>query len=429
MMTHPTPVGPATRRRFVVRRDCKRAAACAAAMALLLSAVTATAAAPSWTGCDLGDIRIEAGFPGGRASACHRQSGDHVAILVMPENAGVNPSPWFAFRIVADRPRRVVATLVYGERAHRYWPKVSDDGRTWTKLPADLVTVADDGATATLRLDVGPAPVWVAAQELFTGERYDAWLESVSGRAGAAISILGWSGQRRPIRVLHVVSGQARAGTIVLVGRQHPPEVPGALAFERFVEVLLDDSELSRRFRNTYDIVAVPSLNPDGVALGHWRENAGGMDVNRDWGPFTQPETRLMRDVLAALGGETARRPRIFLDFHATKEDVFYTQRDEDPVEPALFERHWLECLQQRMPDYVVNRKPGHNPELSTAKTWVYKAYGIPSVTFEIGDETPRDLVARLAQQAAAAMMDILLAADAGRNLSSACGHGADPTN
>lgn len=382
------------------------------AIAALVVATPGGTEAASWSACDLGDIRIETGFPGARADACYRQAKDRVAVLVMPEDKDVNPSAWFAFRITSDRPRRIAATLVYGERKHRYWPKTSVDGRTWERLPARFVAVAEDGRSATLWLDVGPAPVWVAAQEVWDGERYDDWLRSLSGRGGATVSTLGWSAQRRPIRALSSVAGRAGAGTIVLVGRQHPPEVPGAFAFESFVETLLDGSDLSQRFRSAYSIVAVPNLNPDGVALGHWRENAGGMDINRDWGPFSQPETRLMRDLLAALGQDKSRRPRVFLDFHATREDVFYTQRDEDPVEPPLFERHWLGCLQQRMPGYEVNRKPGHNPDLFTAKTWVYKAYGIPSVTFEIGDETPRELIGTLAHQAAMAMMEVLLAED-----------------
>ena len=403
-----------------------RATAWLVVMAALVTTTPAAARPPSWSSCDLGDIRIDADFPGARASACYRQAENRVAILVMPEDKDVNPSAWFAFRVTAHRSRRIAATLVYGERKHRYWPKLSSDGRTWERLPVRSVTVAEDGASATLRLDVGPAPVWVAAQEVWDGERYDDWLRSVSGRGDATVSTLGWSAQRRPIHILKSASEQADAGTIVLIGRQHPPEVPGAFAFTRFVETLLDDSDLSRRFRSAYGIVAVPNLNPDGVALGNWRGNAAGMDINRDWGPFSQPETRLMRDLLAALNNEAARRPRIFLDFHGTKEDVFYTQRDEDPVEPQLFERRWLGCLQQRMPDYQVNRKPGHNPTLATAKTWVYKAYGIPSVTFELGDDTPRELIASLAQQAALAMMEVLLAEDPGSVTALGCPSSGD---
>lgn len=374
-----------------------------------LLSLSVAAATDGWSSCDLGDLRIENDFPTARANACFRQSADEVAVLIMPEVAGIIRSPWYAFRVTADKPRRVRATLVYGEGAHRYWPKTSHDGKTWQRLPQDRVHVAEDGATATLELRVGPDPVWVAAQELWPAERYADWLSRLSGRDEVSVSLLGWSGQRRPIRILRSEAAGARAGTVVLVGRQHPPEIPGAFALQRFVETLLDDGELSRRFRERFRLVVVPELNPDGVAMGHWRQNADGADINRDWGPFAQQETRLMRDLLASLAREPSTRPRIFLDFHSTLQDVFYTQFDADPVDPPLFEQRWLKRLQERMPDYVVNRNPVYQAGRPTAKTWVYETYRIPAVTFEIGDETPRDLIATLAQEAARAMMETLL--------------------
>jgi poly(3-hydroxybutyrate) depolymerase len=378
-------------------------------VAAALLVYCAPAATEGWSSCDLGDLRIDADFPAARADGCFRQSADQVAVLVMPEAADINPSPWYAFRVASDRKRHLEATLVYGTSKHRYWPKVSEDGVTWRRLAEDAVSVADDGRTATLRLDVGPQPLWVAGQEIWPSARHQAWLDGWRGRPGITVSQLGWSLQRRPIGMLQTDVGGARPHTVVLVGRQHPPEVPGAFAFTAFVETVLDDSELSRRFRAAHRVVAIPELNPDGVQMGYWRQNAGGMDINRDWGPFRQPETRLMRDLLAAIAADPDTRLSLFLDFHATQQDVFYTQGDDEPVEPPLFERRWLARLQERMPDYVVNRKPGHQAGYPTAKTWVFETYRVPSVTFEIGDETPRELVARLGAEAARAMMETLL--------------------
>jgi len=379
------------------------------AMGLLAVALAPAGEPAGWTSCDLGDLRIEADFPTARADGCSRLSQDQVAVLVMPEAADINPSPWYAFRVSADRKRHLRATLVYGTSKHRYWPKVSDDGITWRRLAEDAITVADDGRTATLRLDVGPQPLWVAGQEIWPSAQHQVWLDGWRGKPGITVSQLGWSLQRRPIGMLQTDVGELRPHTVVLVGRQHPPEVPGAFAFQAFVETVLDDSELSRRFRATHRVVAIPELNPDGVQMGHWRQSAGGVDLNRDWGPFAQPETRLMRDLLAGIDEDTQTQLSVFLDFHATQRDVFYTQKDEEPVTPPLFEKRWLARLQERMPDYVVNRKAGHQAGYSTAKTWVFETYRVPSVTFEIGDETPHGLVARLGAEAARAMMETLL--------------------
>lgn len=391
------------------RRGVLQAAAAAVAVGLLVAAAAPAGEPAGWTSCDFGDLRIEAGFPAARADGCSRVSPGEVAVLVMPEATPINPSPWYAFRVSSDRKRHLKTTLVYGTSKHRYWPKVSEDGVTWRRLAEDAVSVADDGRTATLRLDVGPQPLWVAGQEIWPSAQHQAWLDGWRGRPGIAVSQLGWSLQRRPIGMLQTDVGELRPHTVVLVGRQHPPEVPGALAFQAFVETVLDDSELSRRFRASHRVVAIPELNPDGVQMGYWRQNAGGVDINRDWGPFRQPETRLMRGLLAAIDADPQTRLSVFLDFHATKRDVFYTQKDEEPVTPPLFEKRWLARLQERMPDYAVNRKAGHQAGYSTAKTWVFETYRVPSVTFEIGDETPRDLIARLGAEAARAMMETLL--------------------
>jgi poly(3-hydroxybutyrate) depolymerase len=389
---------------------CAATIAVLGSIALLAGAVLADAG--GWGGCDLGDVRIEADFPMARADGCFRQAPDQVAVLVMPEAAEIIPAAWYAFRVVADRERELKVQLVYGTAGHRYRPRVSDDGVAWRYLDDRRVVVSPDG-TALLQLAVGPRPLWVAGQELWPSERHQSWLDRWRGRPDITVSRLGWSGQRRPIGMLRTDVGATRPQTVVFIGRQHPPEVSGAFAFEAFVETVLDDSELSRRFRATHRVVAVPEVNPDGVEMGYWRHNAGGADINRDWGPFTQPETRLMRDLLAGIERDPTTRLTVFLDFHATGHDVFYTQKDEQPVTPPLFEMRWLGRLQERMPGYAVNRSPGYKPGNPTAKTWVYETYGVPSVTFESGRDTPRDLVARLGVESARAMMETLLGEEA----------------
>ena len=84
----------------------------------------------------------------------------------------------------------------------------------------------------------------------------------------------------------------------MVFGRQHPPEVTGWLAMKAFVETLNGDSKLAKKFRKKYTTYVVPLMNPDGADLGHWRHNAGGVDLNRDWSQFHHPETQAVRDFL-----------------------------------------------------------------------------------------------------------------------------------
>lgn len=71
---------------------------------------------------------------------------------------------------------------------------------------------------------------------------------------------------------------------------------------------MIGDSELAMEFRKHFVIKAFPMLNPDGVVNGHWRHNAMGVDLNRDWQNFNQPETRAVRDALSPLVDDPTKK-------------------------------------------------------------------------------------------------------------------------
>ena len=362
--------------------------------------------------CRGAGIAIDTAFAAGALDTCSVAADGTVTIVIAPEDAPpINCSPWYAFRVHSDEARTVPVTLTYSACGHRYRPKVSHDGIAWDYLPDDAVEVEETADTTTARLMVQTdgRPLYVAAQEIVAPATYDAWLDGLQKHPSARRYTLGGSAEGRPIDAIEIGNEAARE-QVVLVGRQHPPEVTGALAMFPFVETIAGDSDLAQRFRARFNVVAVPLLNPDGVVRGHWRHSTGGVDLNRDWGPFTQPETRLMRDLLARIADDPAREPVLMLDFHSTGHDVFYTIPDELETDPPLFTKLWLERYQQLMPGYEVNRDARHVADRPISKAYVYDQYGIPGVTFEIGDETDRDLIRRIGQQAAAAMMETLLA-------------------
>lgn len=135
--------------------------------------------------------------------------------------------------------------------------------------------------------------------------------------------------------------------------RHHPLEVNGTIALMNFVETLAGSDETARAFRQEFKVVVVPLVNPDGVAAGHWRNNLGGVDLNRDWGPFRQPETQAVRDEIK-YKREGEPPLALLLDFHSTQQDLFYVQGDDRPTRPPGFAREWLGALSRRMPDYTV---------------------------------------------------------------------------
>jgi predicted deacylase len=278
--------------------------------------------------------------------------------------------------------------------------------QTWRLLDNGLTRVSAYEHRATLRVPLNDEPIWVTAQELITPAVYDTWNQNITDHHGISLSELGRSRKNQPIHVFD--SNPGAKDVVLLVGRQHPPEVSGAFAFYGFVEVLFDDSDLATAFRQRFRIIAVPLLNPDGVIGGNWRHNLGGVDLNRDWGPFTQPETKLIANLLDDLDNNGSRL-RLFIDFHSTNRNLLYTQDDSSATDPPGFARTWLENSAPRLHDYPFTNEARPTSDTANGKNYMYKRYGIPSMTYEVGDETDRNTTRDAAQVFAEEMMQLML--------------------
>lgn len=382
-----------------------RSAGTAIIVALVASCATGRHAAPV-RHCSGPGIHVDAQFEGGAFHRCTVSGDGKVLIELRPEDEPINPSPWYAFRVSSTKDKSATTvTIDHGDYRARYWPKLSRDGRHWT--PAAPAAVRTDGNRHVLRLDTAQTPVWVAGQELRLADWYDGWLNELRAHPAFEVQLLGSSVEGRPI---HVATGGDSKDYVLLLGRQHPPEITGALAMRPFVASIMADTGLARRFRERYRIVIIPFLNPDGVARGHWRHNVNGVDLNRDWGPFTQPETRSAAALLDALDQEGAR-PHLMLDFHSTRRSLFYTQMPADFAGEPDFASVWLERSRVRLPDYEFSYEPRPTSSQANSKNYFYGRYGIPAITYELGDETPRAMIDRSSVVFAEEMMKLLLEA------------------
>lgn len=327
------------------------------------------------------------GFVAARRGVCSVEPDGQVSLEITPESAGkINPSPWYAFRIAPQGAKSATLTLRYAGTVHRYPPKVSTDGVNWDRLDDSFVAILEDGVAAEITVPLGDGEVWVAAQEIVPPQLYREWGEKIARDTGFAPAVLGRSVQGRDIHVFDTDPDLREV--VLLTGRQHPPEVSGAFAFFDFAETVLGTSELAARFRERFRVIAIPMLNPDGVAAGNWRHNVNDADLNRDWGPFQQPETMLIADLLDELDGEGSHI-RIFIDFHSTNENVFYTQHEE--TNPPGFTAHWLWRAAVDIEDYSFRVGDAPVKQLNASKNYMFVRYGIPSITYEVGDETDRD--------------------------------------
>ncbi len=175
-------------------------------------------------------------------------------------------------------------------------------------------------------------------------ERIMGDLGALPGTGRARLTTMGASVQGRPLVMAEVSDFQSTypQSTLFIIARQHGTEAAGsesALALlQHFAAAPTSlEAEILKHLR----IVAVPVANPDGM-VNRRRSNANGVDLNRDWGNLSQPETRLIE---AAVRRE---RPDAILDLHelpassgreAYQENFVETTGRSEALSPHLYRR------------------------------------------------------------------------------------------
>ena len=379
--------------------------------------------------CDTGIYSIHGGYPGARTGSCTVLGTNEVRLTIEPEDSGViNPSPWYGFRVAQrpselsgnSQPLEVLLTYASGHE-HRYSPKVSQDRFHWSPLAAPNLALHESAGSARLLLTVPESGLYVSAQPNLQADWYSSWTQQLHHAwPEMARELIGYSVERRPIEAMF--SEREAPYLVVLLGRSHPPETTGAQALRDFMLHLASlrrDACASGHpahiclFFVDYGFLLVPLVNPDGVAGGHWRHNANGVDLNRDWGVFSQPETKAVQKVVDSLLA-SGRELRLALDFHSTRRNVFFTQTDKDITDPPVFARQWLKRAAGIASTYeidlpVYEYAPREVSDQGTAKNHFFVRYGVPSITYETGDETLSREIEQSSQTFARAMVDTLM--------------------
>jgi hypothetical protein len=347
-------------------------------------------------------------FNGARLNNFYSKNDSTFVVVVSPENKPINASAWYSFKIWSNEPKKIHVQFQYDYADHRYNPKLSKDGKLWEAInPLQMSKI--DGAT-NMTIGINKDTLWVSAQELFSTEHLDLWLRNVSIH-NKEIKKDNY-GKTPKGRTLHSASLYSKSANnkeiIILMSRQHPPEVTGQLAFLSFVERLLETDELTAAFKQKYQVLIFPMQNPDGVDLGHWRHNTGGVDLNRDWDRYNQPETKQMAEYIESYAMQTKSKVVLGLDFHSTWEDVYYTNLSDSATKYPDFTTTWLNEIKESLPNYEPKIAPSKIGQ-PVSKGWFFVNFNAVGVTYEIGDETPRDFIEIKSRIAAEKMMKVLL--------------------
>lgn len=123
-------------------------------------------------------------------------------------------------------------------------------------------------------------------------------VEAVLSRASRRVDRrpLGESFEGRPIELLVVGDGPKRA---MMWSQMHGDEPTHTSVLLNLLRLLLDPDSPAERLTRGLTIGMILPLNPDGAERST-RENAQGIDINRDALEFATPEGRLFRDAVLA---------------------------------------------------------------------------------------------------------------------------------
>lgn len=354
-------------------------------------------------------VWISNNFEGARMNDFYALNDSTFEVLIEPENAPINNSPWYAFEIWSDSSRTANIRLNYNHGRHRYVPKVAIDD---TIRAINLKNAFRDtiNNTLTFPVSLNPEPKTFSAQLITDSDYYSQWLNSFSDKNYVKISDAGTTHLGNPIKkmVISEVKPDKEAGVLIIISRQHPPEVPGYLASQIFIEEIAGNSELAKEFRKEFETIAFPLLNIDGVLNGHWRHNAAGVDLNRDWVNFNQPETQAVRDALLPLKSNADRTVYYGIDFHSTNENIFYPINEDVITKPDNITQRWEQIIMDQNPDVDFNSEE-FAPTSPIAKNWIYTTFGTDAVTYEIDDVMDSDTINQVARSSAQSLMKLLL--------------------
>jgi murein tripeptide amidase MpaA len=348
-------------------------------------------------------------FDGARLNNVIQKNDSTFILSVLPENTPINPSPFYAFKVISNKTKRINLEFDYPNGYnHRYIPKIYFENK-WSI--ADTLSFIETNNKSILKVVVGNKSKIISGQELNSSSIVYEWVEELikDKRDFVSFNKIGKTKLKRPFMVIDINKNEAKQKpTIVLITRQHPPEVTGYFAFQSFLSSILEESDLSSKFLNRYRILAFPMMNPDGVDLGHWRHNSGGVDLNRDWSAYNQKEIKTTVDFISKTLRKNKSNLILGLDFHSTYYDVFYTNIERSSTSMPLFLDEWFLSLENSIPSYKVNEQPSISKQ-PVSKGWFLNAHKAVGVVYEIGDNTPRDRIKVIGRESARSMMKIML--------------------
>ena len=348
-------------------------------------------------------------FDGARLNNFQKLNDSTVVAYITPENTPINNSAYYAFSIWSKVPRTIYLSFKYPPGySHRYRPKIKINNK-WSLI--DTLKILNKKNNTLVKLELSAIPQIIAAQKIESSKDVKKWYQEMIKKNSNILNYktVGKTALGRDLPVLFSDNSKHdQKDIIVLLTRQHPPETTGYYAFQYFIGKILEDTQISKKFLDKYQIIAFPIMNPDGVDLGHWRHNTNGIDLNRDWSYYNQPEIKHAVNFIEKKIKKNKSVVILGLDFHSTWYDIFYTNEERKETTLPNFIDDWFKNIENKIANYKI-KEASQNSKKPVSKGWFLNRFNATGITFEIGDNTSDKKIKELSEVAALEMMKILL--------------------
>ncbi|CAM1347136.1 M14 family metallopeptidase [Tenacibaculum crassostreae] len=352
------------------------------------------------------EVSFDSSFLSGKLDSVVKHTDNFYEVFIYPAFEPVNQSPWFAFSVASETKKQLTIKLNYGKYKHRYVPKISTDKKHWKPINSTNLYI-DSLGNATITIISTPQKMFIAAQEIESTTDTYAWIDEILKEKSIKRTVIGKTVLKKDIYALEHDNDTVKK-SIVLIARQHPPEIPGgSIGFKAFYLFLISNDKLALAFRKKFNIYTIPLLNPDGVDAGNWRHNANGVDLNRDWIDFSQPETIAVKNFINNKITE-GKSINFAIDFHTSYSGPYMLVLDsvKNSTKNKIIPK-WIENIQKES-DFIVEARP-RSQELPYCYNYFINTFNCEAITYEEGDEIDRDLIKQRAQWYAKNLIKTLL--------------------
>ena len=191
-------------------------------------------------------------------------------------------------------------------------PLISEDGRNWKIIPADL----HNGTQLKFQLRMTSDRLFVASVEPYRISDLEKLLAEVKSNPLVQISPAGHTAEGRPLEIVRVGKEDA-PHRVFLRARAHSWEPGGNWVVQGLIRSLLQKD--GGKYLERYCVYIMPMANKDGVARGRTRFNTLGKDLNREWDrPADKeltPEKHAFESWLIKMIDQ-GKKPELAIDLH-----------------------------------------------------------------------------------------------------------------